>query len=260
MADPLEPKDVKLLADILALVLEDQPGASEAALAILRRRAREQGTSGGAIKNLFLRLTKPPEAATVSPDLAAARAAIRELETVAAAQRAELSRLRAQVEAAASRPQTRLRLGMPRAWIAAAVAGVALVAAMLAARSPVPPPAEPAPDPMKVPRAAESTLPLSPAQRVFIADHVHACWDGRAVPGMGPGAGEGVVLVVRTDQAGVARAAWVDAFDRDQLANPGFAALAAGAVRAVLDPRCAHLPLPAAAAGQAHTLSFRFIP
>ena len=256
MADPLEPKDVKLLADILALVLEDQPGASEAALATLRRRAREQGTSGGAIKNLFLRLANPADDVAANPDLAAARAAIRELEAVAAAQRAELSRLRAQVEAAASGPQTHFRFAVSRAWIAAAVAGVALVAAMLAARSPVPPPAEPAPDPLPAPRAAESTLPLSPAQRVFIADHVRACWDGRAVPG----AGDGVVLVVRIDQAGVARAAWVDAFDRDQLANPGFAALAAGAVRAVLDPRCARLPLPAAAAGQAHTLSFRFIP
>ncbi len=256
MAEALEPKDVKLLADILALVLEDQPGASAAALATLRRRAREQGTSGGAIKNLFLRLANPPDAAAASADLAAARVAIRELEAVAEAQRAELSQLRARLEAAASRPQIGFRLSVPRAWIAAAVAALALVVAMLAVRSPRPPPADPVAGPAPAPRAAESTLPLSPAQRVFIADHVRACWDGRAVPG----AGEGVVLVVRTDQAGMARAAWVDAFDRDQLANPGFAALAAGAVRAVLDPRCAHLPLPAAAAGQAHTLSFRFIP
>ncbi len=159
MADPLEPKDVKLLADILALVLEDQPGASAAALATLRRRAREQGVSGGAIKNLFLRLANPSDAATASADLAAARVAIRELEAVAAAQRAELAQLRTRLEAAAIRPQIRFRLGIPRAWIAAAMAGLAVVVAMLAARNQPPAPVAPVPDPAPAPRAAESTLP-----------------------------------------------------------------------------------------------------
>lgn len=53
MAARIDPRELKTLSDILALVLEDQPGGSEAALDALRRRARRDGTTGGALKNLF---------------------------------------------------------------------------------------------------------------------------------------------------------------------------------------------------------------
>jgi hypothetical protein len=56
MKDGLDAREVKVLGDLLALVLEDQPGSAETALAAIRRRAQQEGVSGGAIKNLFLRL------------------------------------------------------------------------------------------------------------------------------------------------------------------------------------------------------------
>ncbi|MFT9016684.1 MAG: hypothetical protein ABF990_13235 [Acetobacter sp.] len=55
-----DPKEVKLLSDILALVLEDQVGQSTAALETLRRRAQRNSTTGGALKNLFQTLAADP--------------------------------------------------------------------------------------------------------------------------------------------------------------------------------------------------------
>lgn len=60
MADAIDPKGLKTLSDILALVLEDQPGGSEAALAAVRRRARQNGVTGGALKEMFQRLHEHP--------------------------------------------------------------------------------------------------------------------------------------------------------------------------------------------------------
>ena len=59
----MDPKEIKILSDILALVLEDHPGQSSTALETLRRRAQRNGTTGGALKNLFQVLAAgPPEA------------------------------------------------------------------------------------------------------------------------------------------------------------------------------------------------------
>ena len=57
----IDPKELKTLSDILALVLEEQPGQSSSALEALRARARRNAITGGALKNLFVAIaTDPP--------------------------------------------------------------------------------------------------------------------------------------------------------------------------------------------------------
>jgi len=83
MSGSFDPKELKVLSDILALVLEEQEGQSIAALNALRSRARKSGTTGGALKNLFVAIAPnpPPRAkprprttkAESGPDVQAAR-------------------------------------------------------------------------------------------------------------------------------------------------------------------------------------------
>ncbi|MBO1323728.1 hypothetical protein K2X14_00990 [Acetobacter sp. TBRC 12305] len=70
-----DPKEVKLLSDILALVLEEQAGQSAAALETLRRRAQRNATTGGALKNLFQTLAVDPSRAQGAAAGTRARAA-----------------------------------------------------------------------------------------------------------------------------------------------------------------------------------------
>ena len=69
MSDSLDPKELKVLSDILALVLEDQAGQSEAALSALRSRAQRNKITGGALKNLFTAIAPnpPKRTSTASP-------------------------------------------------------------------------------------------------------------------------------------------------------------------------------------------------
>ena len=60
MREQLDPKELKTLSDILALVLEDQPGQAASALEAVRARARRNGVTGGALKNLFVALVPNP--------------------------------------------------------------------------------------------------------------------------------------------------------------------------------------------------------
>ncbi|EHD14306.1 hypothetical protein CIN_02380 [Commensalibacter intestini A911] len=60
MNQKLDPKELKVLADILALVLEDQPGQSANALEAIKKRAKKNGTTGGALKNLFTNIANNP--------------------------------------------------------------------------------------------------------------------------------------------------------------------------------------------------------
>lgn len=63
----IDPKELKILSDILALVLEDHPGQSDTALQALRNRARKNNTTGGALKNLFQTIAvNPSKAKTAS--------------------------------------------------------------------------------------------------------------------------------------------------------------------------------------------------
>ncbi len=64
MADTqIDTAELRLLANIIALVMDDQPGQSAAALEALRRRAAASGVTGGALKNLFERLATEQAAA-----------------------------------------------------------------------------------------------------------------------------------------------------------------------------------------------------
>lgn len=56
----IDPKELKVLADILALVLEDQPGQSSNALEAIKKRAKKNATTGGALKNLFTTIANNP--------------------------------------------------------------------------------------------------------------------------------------------------------------------------------------------------------
>lgn len=107
----LDPREIKVLADILALVLEDQPGSSEAALEAVRRKARQNRITGGALKNLFQSMAAhpgeaaermrsraapdPPEATRSSIDRL--RAANQTLERALAAANGETARLQAEL-------------------------------------------------------------------------------------------------------------------------------------------------------------------
>lgn len=65
--EPGSARETKILSDILALALDEQPGVSTAALARIKARARADGVTGGALKEAFVRLQRPgglgPEAA-----------------------------------------------------------------------------------------------------------------------------------------------------------------------------------------------------
>ena len=76
----IDPKELKILSDILALVLEDHPGQSDTALQALRNRARKNSTTGGALKNLFQ---------TIAVNPAKARTATRQTSTRASASRSK---------------------------------------------------------------------------------------------------------------------------------------------------------------------------
>ena len=62
MNEQLDPKELKTLSDILALVLEDQPGGAASALEAVRARARRNNITGGALKNLFVAIAPNPPA------------------------------------------------------------------------------------------------------------------------------------------------------------------------------------------------------
>ncbi len=69
---PIDPKELKTLSDILALVLEEQPGSSASALEAIRVRARRSGITGGALKNLFVAIANdPPPSASRSRNVRA---------------------------------------------------------------------------------------------------------------------------------------------------------------------------------------------
>lgn len=81
MSDGFDPKELKILSDILALVLEDQPGQSETALATIRARAQRNQVTGGALKNLFTAIApNPPKRAASTPRPRATKAAAADIQ------------------------------------------------------------------------------------------------------------------------------------------------------------------------------------
>jgi hypothetical protein len=101
---------------------------------------------------------------------------------------------------------------------------------------------------------------LSANQRGAIGDHVRECWTTDRTSNALNTGNERVLLTVITDARGIARIAEVAGDDVARVSDPRFRAFAERASRAVLDPRCANLPLPASMMGRINTLTFRFSP
>jgi len=102
------------------------------------------------------------------------------------------------------------------------------------------------------------TAALSVAQRGQIGDHVRECWTKDA--GALDIDKQRVLLTVTTDGTGVVRKAEVSGDDTGRLGDPRFRAFAERAIRAVMDVRCANLPLPPTLMGKVNVLTFRFSP
>ena len=95
MTQNLDPKELKTLSDILALVLEDQPGQAASALEAIRSRARRNAVTGGALKNLFVAIAPNPPTTRAAPRTRATRASAAGPELAAA--RTRISQLTADV-------------------------------------------------------------------------------------------------------------------------------------------------------------------
>ena len=67
-------------------------------------------------------------------------------------------------------------------------------------------------------------------------------------------------LVVTFDENGTARISEIGPADQGRMSDPRFRAFAERAARAVLDPRCASLPIPRTELGKRGKLTFRFKP
>lgn len=106
--------------------------------------------------------------------------------------------------------------------------------------------------------SASDTAALSAAERGAIGDHVRECWTKDA--GALDIDKQRVLLTVTTDAGGTARRAEVAGDDKGRMGDPRFRAFAERAMRAIMDARCANLPLPANALGKVNTLTFRFSP
>ncbi len=102
------------------------------------------------------------------------------------------------------------------------------------------------------------TAALSADQRGAIGEKVRECWTKDA--GALDLDKQRVLLTVTTDGAGVARKAEIAGEDIGKMSDPRFRAFAERAVRAVMDARCANLPLPSTLMGKTNVLTFRFSP
>ena len=102
------------------------------------------------------------------------------------------------------------------------------------------------------------TAALSADQRGAIGDHVRECWTKDA--GALDIDKQRVLLTVTTDATGIARKADVSGDDIGRMSDPRFRAFAERAIRAIMDPRCANLPLPNNVLGKVNVLTFRFSP
>lgn len=355
----LDPREVKVLADILALVLEDQPGSSAVALETLRRKAQQNRVTGGALKNLFQSIAAKPTEWTFRvgdwlPETPEAlrdgferlRAANRTLEKALAAANTEAARLQADLDDAQARlaEAHRHNRGLAERWrtgrrqttyLAGAIGLFCLVIGglavdrVVASYPPAPMPvavparhvqpqartgllprraaavahppaaAEPAPaataerdpeleqalqrlsrttaldrpphpatdPPTSLPPpspAVPAPLPagmlgrLSPGAYNAIVSHVRTCWRGYVSRLADPRFKARLQVV--TDESGVVRQAALAADERARLADPSFQTYVRAAMRAVLDPDCAQLPIPPADLGHRIVFDFVFVP
>lgn len=123
-------REIRILADILALTLDEQPGAAESALATIRTRAREGGVTAGALKDAWRRLQSATPRA-LEPMFARDDNAA----SAAARTRMELAELQSQVSHAEHlqrQDRARYRLMLRQARLLATLAGVLAGAAVTA--------------------------------------------------------------------------------------------------------------------------------
>jgi hypothetical protein len=109
------------------------------------------------------------------------------------------------------------------------------------------------------PNNRDATASLTAAERGAIGDKVRQCW---FIDGGAPNVQSlSVLLTAYTRPDGTVYRAVIAGADiaRDQ-SDPVFAAFADRAVRALLDYRCATLPLPPSLEGRPETFTFRFSP
>ncbi len=108
-------------------------------------------------------------------------------------------------------------------------------------------------------RPSDITADLTAAQRGAIVEYVRRCWS--TDPGMLDLDRMQVLLAVSTDARGTIRRASVAPEDQGRVAaNLRLRVFAERAIRAVMDPNCANLPLPTMMLGQFHTFTVRFKP
>ncbi len=106
---------------------------------------------------------------------------------------------------------------------------------------------------------SDDTSALTAAQRGAIGDFVRRCWS--TDPGMLDLDKMEVLLTVTTDNGGIVRRAGVAPDDEGRVnGNPRLRVFSERAIRAVLDPNCANLPLPQPMLGQTRVFTFRFRP
>jgi hypothetical protein len=297
MPEQPDPKEIKLLADILALVLEDQPGQSTSALETIRRRAQASRITGGALKNLFLRLNAgnieseleraerlEGAAQALQRDLAAARLEIAGLQSERHRLQRQLADLATAQQDAIDQTRDRRRILVAIGGLGAIVfllAGVALATAWTGARplpapgvvaaveaprptpaptppAPRPPPPQPTPSAQQSPAAAGPPARLSEEARRVIGEHVRTCWvdDGTITRP----ANATFDIQVQVDETGTIRTARLTGADETARNDPRFRSFAEHALHALIDPRCATLPLPLAMLGRRQTLDFHFAP
>ncbi|MBV9785708.1 MAG: hypothetical protein JO264_18030 [Acidisphaera sp.] len=283
-----EPREVKLLSDILALVLSDEAGQAGAALEALRRKARQGRISGGAIKDVFLRISRS-DAGSLEPTgdvgdwtaanllIAQLRRTVRDDEQELAAERRNSRALEVgllELRREFSELQER-HAGVERKrwwWLGGGVAAGALTVGIVALaglalerpRQPVAVAAvTQAPKPPSAPVAEAAAAPtpgptMTPAERAAVGQFVRSCWmtsTNSVYAGRFP-----LNVLVQTDETGTIRAARVADADVPRLTDPQFHEFAELAIRSLLEPRCATLPLPPSMIGQRRVFDIHFGP
>jgi hypothetical protein len=272
----LDPRELKILADILALVVDNQAGQSEAALEQLRRRARSNSITGGALKGLLIRaqtLLGPDQnilGAAQDARLRAAEAQIHRLTDAAGDQQQQLrqawekidhltaenfqyQRLLSTAQEEVIKSEQRRRVLRKLKQLASGgmvllfAAGVAIGWWCGAQRSPIFTPVAHTVairgdiDPESGSGQQTGSVivaKLTPEDIAAISAHLKTCFQTKF--GRAPFE---IVLMATTDAGGVVRKVQVQANSADQLTDPDFQKAADRAIEVLLSPTCAKLPL-----------------
>lgn len=275
MTDAIDPKERKLLGDILALVVGEHDGQSASALTRLRRRAQADRVTGGALKSLFDTLLTdrpaaqaPPasgaETARLSQALGQMKLRLAGLETELAMERGVAAR-----HAAARRKAFVLLAAALPVGLAAGLGGGFLAGRIQRARQSLilvdPTVSRPVAASTGGPAAVATPPPqpvdaaVLPAEvRADIAEHLRVC---RLAPHPAAGAPAFSVRVeMDVDDRGIAHLVRVAPVPPSLAAEPAYRPFAEAVGKTLVSPDCAKLPLPGYLLGQVRTVTFRFTP